>query len=126
MPVDLPRLRLIDFLNRYCQAYETGDLRRLAGFFHADAIENGQPFVEILPIYRSNMKRIDTLAYRIELDHYEQQQRSPESFIVKGRFFARAHVVNRGVRESHGTIDMTLVADGGSFLVKRLDYALTH
>ncbi len=126
MLVDDPRSRLVDFLNLYCRAYESRDLRRLAILFHAEAKENGRPFGEILPLYRSNFKRIDTLAYRIELDHYKRQQRAPESFTVKGRFFARAHVVKQGVRESHGTIDMTLVADGGSFLVKRLDYALTH
>ncbi len=119
------RPRLINFLNRYCRAYESRDLRRLAVLFHAEAQENGQPFETVLPLYRLNLKRLDALAYRIELDHYEPQ-RTPRGYVIKGRFFARAHISNKGIRESHGTIDMTLVAQGSSFLVKRLDYAVIN
>jgi hypothetical protein len=124
MPADDPRPRLNAFLSRYCRAYESRDLRQLSALFHAEAEENGQPLARILPLYRSNLKRMDTLAYRIELDRYQAQQ-APGIFLISGRFFARAQVVNQGIRESHGTIDMTLVAHGDSFLVRRLDYALT-
>ncbi len=123
--IDEARPRLINFLNRYCRAYESRDLHRLAVFFHAEAKENGQPFETVLPLYRLNLKRLDALAYRIELDHYEPQ-RTPRGYVIKGRFFARAHISKKGVRESHGTIDMTLVAQGSSFLVKRLDYAVMN
>ncbi len=123
--LDDARPRLMNFLNRYCRAYESLDLRRLAVLFHAEAKENGQPFKTVLPLYRSNLKRLDALAYRIELDHYEQQ-RTPRGYVIKGRFFARAHISNKGIRESRGTIDMTLVTRGSSFLVKRLDYAVIN
>jgi hypothetical protein len=71
------------------------------------------------------LKRLDALAYRIELDHYEQQ-RTPRGYVIKGRFFARARISSKGIRESRGTIDMTLVAQGSNFLVKRLDYAVIY
>ncbi len=123
--LDDARPRLINFLHRYCRAYESRDLRQLAGLFHAEAQENGQPFESVLPLYRSNLERLDALAYRIELDHYEQQ-RTPRGYIIKGRFFASARIANKGIRESRGTIDMTLVAQGSTFLVKRLDYAVIY
>ena len=123
--LDDARPRLINFLNRYCRAYESRDLHRLAELFHAEAQENGQPFETVLPLYRSNLKRLDALAYRIELDHYEQQ-RTPRGYVIKGRFFARARIPSKGIRESRGTIDMTLVAQGSTFLVKRLDYAVIY
>jgi len=65
--------RLKSFLFLYCKSYESKDLDKFAKFFTPDATENNRPFHELLPEYRRNMEKVESLNYRIELLEYSQQ-----------------------------------------------------
>lgn len=113
--------RLRAFLAEYCQAYAAKDLESFAAFFLPEALENGEPFQGLLPRYRQNLARIESLDYRIDLARFAE---GPENrgLSLEGTFRARCRLVGAEVRESRGTIAMELVEAGEGFRVRRLDY----
>jgi hypothetical protein len=114
-------VRLRDFLEDYCRAYTAKDLEAFAAFFLPEALENGQPFQGLLPRYRQNLARMDSLDYRIELERYALNA-DAGSLSLEGIFLARCRLVGEEVRENRGRIAMELVEAGEGFRVRRLEY----
>jgi hypothetical protein len=115
--------KIVAFLEDYCQIYESRDPDRLASLFDPGATENGQPFVQLLPRYRSNLARMEQLSYRIVLDHWESQA-TTETLSVQGHFFAQARRLDQKTYRSQGTIRLDLIPRGDSFRVARLVYEI--
>ena len=113
--------RLRDFLSAYSQAYESRDLERLRLFFAEDALENGHPFSKVLPIYRKNFAALAGLEYTIDLVSWEKDDAAGR-ITLKGIFNVRYHKPNRDWHTTQGEISMKLVAQGGAYRVRRLEY----
>jgi hypothetical protein len=114
--------RLEIFLNKYCRAYEGKQLRRFAALFTSDAMEKGRPFKLLLDQYQRNFDKVDTMDYRIKLKGYAIQQ-GTGAVRIQGVFHVQARMAQSGGWvESSGPIAMELVAVGGDFRIRRLDY----
>ena len=114
--------RLKVFLSDYCRAYENKQLDKFAAFFAADAVEKGKSFRSILPEYRRNFKKIDSMDYRIELMRHSVQK-DTGLIRIEGTFHVRARPSDsKEWRQNSGEISMDLIASGDSFKVWRLDY----
>ena len=114
--------RLRNFLTSYCRTYEKKQLEKFAAFFTPDAIEKDKPFSSRLEQYRRNFEKIDSMDYRIELKRYAVQE-GTELIRIEGIYYVRARSSGSNKwRENSGQIDMELVRNGDSFLVKRLSY----
>jgi hypothetical protein len=111
------------FLDDYCRIYETRDPDRLAALFDAAATENGRPFKDLLPRYRTNMARLEHLSYRIDMARWEERA-DAATLAVEGRFTARGLMANRKQFQSQGTIVLDIVPNGDSFKVARLQYQI--
>jgi len=113
--------RLKSFLNSYYQTYENKDLGKLTSFFTPDAFENDKSFHELLPKYRRNMERVESLNYRIELvDYYFLT--NTENVMVQGKYFIRYILHGGKWKENSGRLSMELIKHSDSYLIKRLNY----
>jgi len=122
-PALLREKRLLSFLADYCEAYEAMDLERFAAFFTPDAREKGIPIREVMPRYRDNFARLETLDYRIRMGGH-QGAGDGAGLELKGDFVARYRLKEGGDwRESRGRISMEVVEQAGrGFRVRSLDY----
>ena len=59
------------FLSRFTRAYEAKDPAALLRFFEADAVENGMPVENLMPVHEANFMRAEKLRYRIEVGRWE-------------------------------------------------------
>ena len=117
------RLRL--FLQKYCNTYAAKDLGEFTTFFVPDAVENGKPFISLLPKYRKNFDFIETIEYQIELQRFSYDDDN-KIVTIEGNFFLKWLPPDRKWRENSGTISMNLKESGPSFLVQQLDYQGTR
>lgn len=122
-PTASTEAKIVSFLENYCRVYESRDPDRLAGLFDPEATENGRPFLELLPRYRTNLARLEQLSYRIEMDHWEPRA-DGTALSVQGRFFARGWRTDRKDYRSRGTILLDIAPHGDSFRVARLVYKI--
>jgi hypothetical protein len=113
--------RLELFLQTYCRAYSNKDLDRFAALFTFDAVERNRPFVDLIPVYRSNFEKLDEIDYEIDLQSYEETIDGSE-ILVKGGFRLSYRMGNNEWKSSNGRIEMTLVALDDEYRVKTLDY----
>ena len=113
--------RLELFLQAYCRAYSNKDIDRFTALFTFDAVERDRPFVDLIPVYRSNFEKLDEIDYEIDLQSYEETIDGSE-ILVKGGFRLRYRMGNQDWKSSNGRIEMTLVALDDDFRVKNLDY----
>jgi hypothetical protein len=113
--------RLKSFLNSYYQTYENKDLGKLTSFFTPDAFENDKSFHELLPKYRRNMERVESLNYRIELVDYYLLTNT-ENVMVQGKYFIRYILHGGKWKENSGRLSMELIKHSDSYLIKRLNY----
>ena len=113
--------RLELFLQTYCRAYSNKDIDRFTALFTFDAVERDRPFVDLIPVYRSNFEKLDEIDYEIDLQSYEETIDGSE-ILVKGGFRLRYRMGNQDWKSSNGRIEMTLVALDDEFRVKNLDY----
>lgn len=113
--------RIKSFLFLYCNIYESKDLQNFASLFTLDATENGKAFHDLLPTYRKNLEKVESLNYRIELVAYSPSM-DTGNVRVKGKYFSQ--FLSEGkLKEKNGDISMELIENGNSYLVKRLEYA---
>lgn len=108
------------FLTRYTSTYEARDMNAFLRLFEANAIENGVPVQELVPLYQANFKRAEKLRYRINLGRWEVGQ---GEVMVDGSFTLAVQFEREAPVESTGTIQLTLVRRAGDFGVKRLNYS---
>ncbi len=113
--------RLRSFLQNYCSTYAAKDLAKFNDFFISGALENGKPFVSLLPKYQKNFDQIEAIQYRIELQQYTYDSQN-ETVKIEGNFWLKWLPPDKKWRENSGKIFMNLKDDGRSFLVQRLDY----
>lgn len=114
--------RLRSFLLLYCRAYESKDLDKFSAFFAPGATENNKPFHEYLSRYRRNFQRLDSIIYRIVLDSYSLNP-DTGNIELKGNYFIKYLLKGKAWKENNGIISMELIKNGGSYLVKRLNYS---
>ena len=115
--------RIRRFLDAYCRTYESLAPERLAALFAPTATENGRPFEELLPRYRTNMSKMASVAYRIDLETWEPIQGGAE-YEVRGRFTARGERTDRRKFRSTGRIRLMLAPHADAFKVARLAYEI--
>jgi hypothetical protein len=113
--------RIRSFLQTYCNTYAAKNLDRFTQFFADDAMENGKSFKSLLSKYERNFKFIETIQYRIELQDVAIAE-NDQAINIDGNFFLRWLPPDKQWRENSGSISMSLVENGSSFLVQRLDY----
>jgi hypothetical protein len=113
--------RLRSFLETYCNTYAAKDLDRFTNFFATSALENGKPFDSLVPKYERNFKFIETIQYRIELQDFSIAE-DKQIIKIDGDFFLKWLPPDKKWRENSGKIYMSLIDNGSSFLVQRLDY----
>ena len=114
--------RLEIFLSNYCQIYASKDIDELAKLFSSDATENNKPFKELLPKYRSNMGKFESVHYRIDLEAYSINA-DTGNVRIKGRYFIRILLPGEPWKINSGPMSMELVKSGSSYLIKRLSYS---
>ena len=107
------------FLSRYTTTYEARDMGAFMRFFEANAIENGRPIQELLPMYQANFKRAEKLRYQIKVGRWEMGE---DEVMVDGSFSLAVQFEREAPVESTGSIQLTLVRRAGDFGVKRLNY----
>lgn len=117
--------RLIAFLRDYCNEYENKDIEKFSRFFAPDAIERGKPFKKLVYKYKKNFEVIRDIKYVISIRSYSRETVTRD-ISVKGDFSLEWHMNDGRFNESTGDIYFTLHENGGSFLVKRLDYTFTR
>ena len=110
------------FLSRYASTYETRNLGALLRFFEPDALENGKPIRELVPVYETNFRRAEKLHYRINVGRMEVGE---DGVKVDGSFTLSVQFSNEAPIESAGAIQLTLVRHRGDFGVKRINYSFT-
>jgi hypothetical protein len=120
-PYETQADRLESFLYNYCQVYESKDIDKLANFFSSDAIENDRPFHELLPKYRRNMEKFESVNYRIDLEAYSINT-DTGNVRIKGKYFIRYLLPGEPWKGNSGPISMELVVSGNSYLIKRINY----
>ena len=111
--------RLEDFLQRYTSAYENKDSRTFFSFFEPNALENGEPFRSLQPLYLENFRKARGIQYGIRLVDWSE---SPQGISMEGTFRMTFQFSGRRPVQSWGVIRMELVPRGEAFRVKRLDY----
>jgi hypothetical protein len=112
--------RLKSFLVLYSRTYESKDLNKFATFFTPNAIENNQPFNELLPNYQKNLEEVESLSFRIDLVSYSLDT-STGNIRVKGQYFTR-FLYEGKLKETDGNISMELKDIGNSYQVTQLNY----
>ena len=110
------------FLSRYASTYETRNLPALLRLFEPDALENGKPIQELVPVYETNFRRAEKLHYRINVGRLEVGE---DGVKVDGSFSLSVQFLNEAPIESTGSIQLTLVRRGGDFGVKRMNYSFS-
>lgn len=118
-PIDNLDHEIRMFLSRYTSTYERRDISAFLRFFEANAIENGRPIQELVPIYQANFRRAEKLRYRIKVGRWEMGQ---GEVMVDGSFSLAVQFEQEAPVESKGSIHLTLVRRNADFGVKRLDY----
>ena len=113
--------RLELFLQTYCQAYSTKDLDRFSALFTADAVERDRPFIDLIPVYRTNFENLDEISYHIDMQTFSESTDGRE-VRVKGVFKLAYRFGGSDWRSSSGLIEMTLVNLEDEYRVKTLDY----
>ena len=108
------------FLARFAMAYEGKDPGALLSFFDADAIENGIPVENLMPVYEANFQRVEKMRYRIDVGRWEMGE---DEVMVDGSFSLAVQFWKGAPVESTGPIHLTLVRRDGDFAVKRLTYS---
>ena len=115
------KAQLHNFLRDYCQTYAKKNLNKFKNFFTADAMEKGKSFSSLLPKYRKNFEKTDSISYQIDLlEHF--QEVAAGIIDIHGKFYVKCHLNYAGWKENSGWISMSLVKQDGSFRIKRLDY----
>jgi hypothetical protein len=108
------------FVSRYTSAYEAKDLAALLRFFEEDAVENGKPIEELIPVYRANFQRAEKLRYKISVGRWEVGK---NEVMLDGSFNLFVKFWHEAPVESTGSIHLTLIRRSDGFGVKRLDYS---
>jgi curved DNA-binding protein CbpA len=108
------------FLSRFTSAYEARDPGALLRFFEADAIENGTPVENLMPVYEANFQRVEKLRYRINVGRWEMGE---DEVMVDGSFNLTVQFWQEAPVESMGPIHLTLTRRDGDFTVKQLTYS---
>jgi len=73
-----------------------------------------------LPKYRKNMDMIESINYRIDMLNYSLKT-STGNIMIQGKYLTR--FLHKGIlKENNGNISMELIENGGSYLVKQLNY----
>jgi curved DNA-binding protein CbpA len=113
------------FLFRYCEAYETRDLTKLMRFFKENAIENGVPFLQLLPTYQKNFQNLASIHYRINIVNYTVDP-DFSRIRVNGQFFLRWQKIReKQWHQYNGKIHFDLISNDDSFLIRELTYRFT-
>ncbi len=107
------------FLSRYTSTYEARDMSAFMRLFEANAVENGRPIQELVPVYQANFRRAEKLRYRINVGRWEIGE---GEVMVDGSFSLAVQFEQEAPVESKGSIQLTLVRRAGDFGVKRLNY----
>jgi len=113
--------KIEQFLNNYCQTYQSKNLTQFASFFRPDATENGKPFHSLLPQYRHTFSMIDSMTYNIVIHRHFRLD--AETVRIDGAFAVRWHQYNKNWRKNSGSISMVLSVENDSFRVKALNYS---
>ena len=123
LSVQFQEQHLSDFLNRYTKAYEKKELGTLMRFFEADALENGEPIASLVPLYQKNFQRAEMIHYQIQMTQYTAIENRVK---IRGAFRLKSKFAGEHVRESAGSIQLTLTHEGNAFRIKRLDYQFAN
>jgi len=111
--------RINIFLDDYINAYQQRNLILFSKFFEADAIENGKPFIIMLPTYLELFAATSHLSLKVEKTSWEQLE---GKIAVQGRF--KLYVQYNDSRELSGTgpIRFVLMDNNGNLTVSILEY----
>ena len=119
VPVENLDHEIRKFLSHYTSTYESRDVGAFMRLFEANAIENGRPIQELVPLYQANFKRAEKLRYRINLGRWEIGE---GEVMVDGSFSLAVQFEREAPVGSAGSIQLTLIRRAGGFGVKRLNY----
>ena len=115
------KARLHNFLQDYCRTFASKNLSKFKAFFTADAVEKDRSFSSLLPKYRKNFEKTDSISYQIDLmEHF--QKVDAEIIDIHGKYYIKCFLNGAGWKENSGRISMSLVKQGDSYRIKRLDY----
>ncbi len=119
VPVQHLHEHIRDFLNRYTRTYESKDVGALMRFFETDALENGKPIAALIHLYQGNFERAEMIQYQILMSRYTTSENQVE---ISGAFRLKSQLIGQPVRESAGSIQLTLLHRGNAYRIRRLDY----
>ena len=116
-------VKLKDFLQFYCRAYENQDIDKFRKFFADDAMENGKLFKSLLPRYRDNFEKIDKINYQIDMANYLWDLDQNRVRLDGDFFLAWQKKDQHKLNIYRGKIRMKLIYNQDSFLIENLSYS---
>ncbi len=112
---------MLRFLNRYTQVYEKKNIKALEELFEKDALENGEAFSSLRPLYQNNFHRIKKFRYDIEILSWKSIEGGLD---VMGKFSLDSLINENMHRESNGPLHLILTRHGEDFRIRTLDYQI--
>ncbi len=110
--------RIDTFLDDYIKAYQQRNLTLFAGFFAADAVENGKPFTSMLPIYSKLFADTSAVTLKVEKTSWQQLD---GKISFQGSFKVHVQYNDSHMFSGSGPIRFVLM-DDNSFRVSVLEY----
>lgn len=107
------------FLAAYLSAYQQRDLSRFSSFFAADAVENGKPFISVLPVYKKLFATTSELSLQVEKTAWQQLD---GKIALQGKFTLHGQYRDSRKFSGKGPIRFVFLENEGSYQVSRLEY----